>query len=284
MQGAIYATLQLDPRISAYVHEEFGQGPASAFEIFGMGWLAPGTAYLKVGRFVPAFGWRPADHRTFTRRDFVILPTNPPQSDTGIELGLRRGGFDVEIGLVNGEFASAFELNDELAFVSRGAWMRTVEPVDLPIVRSFGSLNVALGGSYWQHRGVDKERWAGGPFAGMSWGRVTWWGEFDWMHAIVPDPAGGPPLRIGTSLTTSQELAIEIVQGLDVVGTYDFHDADVNFVSGTAARIGGGVEAWPFPALRLRSKLNYFRLDDGPDAPPLPDDILEGEIEIHFLY
>jgi hypothetical protein len=273
MQGSVYATFQLDARLLAYVHEELGQGPATAYEIFGMGWIVPGTAFVKVGRFVPAFGWRPADHRTFTRREFVFLPTNPPQSDTGVELGLRRGPFEVTAALTNGEFASPFELNDELAFVARGMAMHAVGPA-----------NLSLGGSYWQHRGLDQERWAGGPFGGASWGPVTWWGELDWLHSIFPAPAGGSPLKITTSFTTSQELSIQIVQGVDVVGTYDFHDPDMNFASGAGERIGGGVEAWPFPALRVRAKLNYFRLDDGPDAPPLPDDVLEGEVEIHFLY
>ena len=268
MEGALYVTLQLDPRLSAYIHEELGQGSATAYELFGMGWLAPGTAYVKVGRFVPAFGWRPSDHRTFTRRDFVFLPTNPPQSDTGIELGLRHGPFELELGLMNGEFASAFELNDELAFVARGAAMRTVGP-----------MNLALGASYWQHRGLDRERWAGGPFGGFSWGRVTWWGEIDWLHSIFP-ATGTQPSDVATSLTTS-------------------HDVDVDLASGAGDRLGGGVEAWPFPALRVRAKVNYFQVDEGPafrgqdsastePLPPhgatLPDDVVEGEIEVHFLY
>ncbi|MFN8177355.1 MAG: hypothetical protein U0167_05475 [bacterium] len=286
MQGSLYLTLQLDPRLTAYVHEELGQG-ASAYEIFGTAWIVPGELFAKVGRFVPPFGWRPSDHRTFTRREFVFLPTNPPQSDTGIELGFRKEPFELDVGLTNGEFASAFELNDELALVARGQAMR-----------SFGGLNLAVGGSYWQHRGLDRQRWAGGPFAGASWGRLTWWGEFDWLHSIFP--SGGAPLGVATSFTTSQELAIQVVQGVDVVGTYDFTDPDTRLQSGAGSRIGGGLETWPLPALRVRAKVNYFQVDEGPafvdaNAPPtqlppqfdgdsLPDGVVEGEVEIHFLY
>ena len=92
---------------------------------------------------------------------------------------------------------------------------------------------------------------------------------------------------------------MQIVQGIDVVGTYDFHDVDVDFESGAGSRVGGGIETWPFPALRVRAKVNYFAVDEGPafrdqnnpgtePLPPhgaiLPDDVVEGEIEIHFLY
>jgi hypothetical protein len=273
MQGSIYATLQLDERFSAYIHEELGQGSASAYEVFGMGWLVPGTAWVKVGRFVPAFGWRPADHRSFTRRNFVILPENPPQSDTGVELGARRGPFEAQVALVNGEFGSAFELNDELAFFGRGLMQRQVGPAHL-----------AAGGSYAQHRGLDRHRWAGGPFFGASWNRFTWWGEFDWTH-VVPGRAAGPAqIQVDTSFTTSQELAVQLMQGLDVFATYDFHDADMEVESGAGARVGAGIEALPYPFLQLRAKLDWFSVDAGPEAPPLPDDVRETQLEVHFLY
>lgn len=274
MQGAVYLTLQPDPRFLAYVHQEFGQGGAFAPEIFALAWLSPGTVWAKAGRFVPAFGWRPADHRTFTRTDFVFLPENPPQSDTGIEVGARRGPFELQLALTNGEFASAFERNDELLFTARGAALRAVGPA-----------NVAAGASYAQHRGEDVHRWAGGPFAGASLGPITWWGEADWLHAARPDPAGGPALSVATSFTLSQELAVQLVRGLDAVATWDLHDPDVRLASGAGHRVGLGVDAMPYPFLRLRAKLNRFEQVDGPAAPArIPDGVNRFEAEIHFFY
>lgn len=273
MQGAVYLSLQPDPRILAYVHQEFGQGPAHAPEAFVLGWLVPGAVWAKAGRFVPAFGWRPADHRTFTRTDFVFLPENPPQSDTGLELGARRGPLELQLALTNGEFASAFERNDELAFVARGAILRTVGP---------GS--VAAGASYAQHRGVDLHRWAGGPFAGASWGRLTWWGEADWLHSARPDPAGGPALAVRTGVTMSHELSVQVVRGVDVVATWDLHDPDVRIASGAGRRLGLGIDAMPYPFLQLRAKVNAFDVRNGPDAPAIPDGVRQMEAEVHFFY
>lgn len=273
MQGSVYLSLQPDPRLLGYVHEEFGQGAASAPEVFALAWLAPGQIWAKAGRFVPAFGWRPADHRTFTRTSFVIFPENPPQSDTGLELGARRGPFELQLSMTNGEFASPFELNDELAFWARGAALRSLGPV-----------NAAAGASYAQHRGTGLHRWTGGPFAGAAYGRLAWWGELDWTHTVRPDPAGGPPLDVRTGITASHELAVRLVQGVDLVATWDFHDPDVRTASGAGRRVGLGIDALLWPFLEVRAKDNRFTRDPGPDAPALPDGVNQAELEIHFLY
>ena len=37
MQGSLYLSIDLEPRVSVYVQEELGQGAARAFEIYGLG-------------------------------------------------------------------------------------------------------------------------------------------------------------------------------------------------------------------------------------------------------
>jgi len=282
MQGSLYLSVELESRVSIYVQEEMGQGAARAFEIYGLAFLLPASGYVKAGRFVPAFGWKHDDHRSFTRRELVFLPAFPPQSDTGVEIGFLPGPLALQLSATNGEFASAREQNDELAWCARGDFRR-----------DFPGGHAVLGGSYYQHRGTQgsgaaaagQDVYAGGPFAGLRLGRVTWLGEFDWTHR--EQAAGVAPLDIFRTFTTSQELSWEVVQGLDVVAIYDFHDPDLDRESGAVQRIGGAVNALPRPWLGLYAGLNVFRLDDGPDLAArtgFTEDATEANVMIHFLY
>ncbi|MEZ5065576.1 MAG: hypothetical protein R3B81_12660 [bacterium] len=270
MAASVYGWFQLGDRAGGYANLEFGQGESYAAEIFGVAWVLPGAGYVKAGRFVPAFGWRVPDHRAFVRREFTWLPPFPPHSDTGLEIGFHPKRFQIQASLTNGEYRLARDGNDELAFTARGAWLPT-----------FGSVHVTVGGSWHQNRGVVEDRYAGGGFAGASWRRVTWLGEFDWSRS---EPA--PPDRIRNRFTVSQELAIRIVQGVHALGSYDFHDPDLDVAGGALHRIGVGAEALLTPFVQVRAKLNAFRVDDGPDALRLGlrNDFLQSEFEVHWLY
>ena len=270
MSGAVYGSIQLQERYAFYLHSEWGQGDASAPELWGIAWILPGAGYLKVGRFVPAFGWRVPDHRSFTRRDFVFLPPFPPHSDTGLEVGFHPGRFQLQASVTNGDFRSPRDGNNDVALTARAAWLF-----------SFADVNGQVGGSWYSNEGTRDKRLAGGGFAGASWRRLTWLGELDWSRS---EPKNGDPIRNRATLT--QELAVTVVQGLWVVGTYDFHDPDLDLKTGAVHRAGGGLDALVFPFLQLRGKVNMFLVDEGADAASLgyTDDFLQGELEIHFLY
>ena len=266
MQGAVYLSFQPATRFLGYFHQEFGQGPASAYELFALGWVLPGNGYVKAGKFVPAFGWRVPDHRSFTRRDFVFLPATPPHSDTGLEIGVFPGSFAIQASVLNGEYRSSFDSNDRVAFAARGSYRWTG-----------GWGNVEIGGSCYRNQTSLEERRTYGPFAGLFLWRLTWTGEVDWTRVETA--------AVTTSLTTSHELAGRIVQGIDVFATYDFHDPHTDLKTGSVHRIGLGVDVLPYPFLALRGKVNAFRVDEGVDISALyTEDFLQSQVEIHFFY
>ena len=282
MQGSVYLSVELDPRVSLYVQEEFGQGAARAFELYGLGFLLPASGYVKVGRFVPAFGWKYDDHRAFTRREFVFLPAFPPDSDTGVEVGFLPGSLSLQFAATNGEFASAREQNDEVAWTARGEFRRDL-----------AGGHAAFGGSYFQNRGTrggasgssGEDVYAGGPFAGVRMGRATWLGEFDWAHREVAEPGGSR--SVFRTFTTSQELSWELVQGLDAVATYDFHDVDLDRASGAVRRFGAALSALPRAWLGVYAGVMLYRVDEGPDLASRagsPEDATATNVMIHLLY
>ena len=282
MQGSVYMSVELEPRVSLYVQEEFGQGAARAFELYGLGFVLPASGYVKVGRFVPAFGWKYDDHRAFTRREFVFLPAFPPESDTGVEVGFLPGPLSLQFAATNGEFASAREQNDELAWTARGE-----------LRHDFPGGHAVLGGSYFQHRGTrggaggatGEDVYAGGPFAGVRVGPATWLGEFDWTHREVALP--GASRSVFRTFTTSQELSWELIQGLDAVATYDFHDVDLDRASGAVTRIGVALSALPRAWLGVYAGVSVYRAEDGPDLAAragVSGDATVTNVMVHLLY
>lgn len=283
MEGALHLSVELSPSASIQLSEEMAQGAARAVEIYGLAFVLPGSGFVKVGRFVPAFGWKLDDHRAFTRREFVFLPAFPPHSDTGVELGYLHGGWSLQVSATNGEFAAAREQGDELAWTARGSWRRDV---------SGG--HVALGGSYMQHRGIRRtasnasgaDVYAGGPFAGVRVGSLTWLGEFDWAHREAGNEAGNGPASFLT-FTTSQELSWEIAQGIDLVALYDFHDVDVREETGALARYGGAIDARVRPWISVHAGVTHLEAQDGPDLAARAGSATGGNesiVMIHFLY
>jgi hypothetical protein len=144
-------------------------------------------------------------------------------------------------------------------------------------------MNVSVGGSYYYNDRTAEVFQAWGPFAGLRFGRLTWLGEFDWTRS---DPTAAPRV---TAFTTANEVSFEVVQGVDVYGAYDFHDPDVDVQSGSVQRVGGGLDALPYPFLAVRAAGHWYVVDEpsqGASGLPLDlaDEFREGHVQIQFLY
>jgi hypothetical protein len=277
MQGSAYLAFQPDPKYSLYIHEEFGQGAAQAYELFAMGYVLPASGYLKVGKFVPSFGWKFPDHRSFVRREFVFLPNNPPHSDTGIEVGAYPGPFSIEASVLNGEFRSSRDDDNELAFCARGAWRYTNK----------NGFNVIAGASYYQNGHHGSGLWAGGPLASAAWKGFAWVAEMDWSHQEIPPVAGSSPFN-QTGVALSQEFSAEVMRGFTVMATHDFYDPDKNIKTGSVQRFGIGVDTLPYSFLGIQGMVYLFHPDEGAEIESpkfgFTDDRLQTAIQIHFLY
>jgi len=100
---------------------------------------------------------------------------------------------------------------------------------------------------------------------------VTWLGEID-------------ETRHGDLLgnLVAQELAVRVVRGLDLRGTYSFQDPDRRLASGTRQRYGGGLAWMPLPVFSVLAMGNYW--DVAPGDAVAGDSHLEGELVLHLFY
>jgi hypothetical protein len=262
MQANLYVALQLTDRISAHL----SRGLSTTNEVYGLGYLLPLDGWVKVGRFVPPFGWRLADHTAFTRDFMGFFP--PGHTDVGVEAGISPGRFEATAAVMNGQLGFTQDLDQNLAFAGRAEYRFHLGPVGL-----------SLGGSVWSNTEPQGDRLAAGPFGYLHWGRLTWVGEFDVSEL---DSVAGPSR---TMWFTSHELEIQLRRGLDLRGTFDMVDPDQDFATGRQVRYGFGGEVMPYPFVRLEGMVYVYRNQEGDEGIALSDpEYTLLSAQVHFFY
>ncbi len=266
MQSDIYLAFRVDDRFTAY----FDRGRGDTYEVFGMAYLLPFNGYIKTGRFTPAYGWKFADHNAFVRERLGYLP--PAHTDVGVEAGIFPGSAAVQFSLLNGNQGGIQDFNDELAVAVRVEYRGV-----------FRGIGGAIGGSFRaddERAGVSfprRTRRTGGPLGYLSWRNWTWVGEADWTR-ISP---GGEEADT-TGFVMSHEVACHVIRGLDLVGTYSFHDPDVGVQSGTRERLAAGFEFFYSPFAVISALVQHYRIDEGELVTG--DDYTQTMVQFHFLY
>ncbi len=259
MQGDIYLNFQMDDALSLY----YDQGISSTYELFGLWQGLPLTSYVKVGRFVPAYGWRFDDHTMYVREALDLFP--PANSDVGVEFGLSPGRLDMQVSMVNGNRGATFDDDQKLAYVLNAVYRGDI-----------GAVGWAAGvAGYWDE-GDEFDSGSGGPFGYLTWKRLTWLGEIDWF---LEDPQGAGHT---TGVVASNEFSYLVRKGLELLVTYDFLDPNWNEESGAQWRTGGGVYVFAKPFVAVEALYRQTAFDDG--VALSGEDYWQILLQLHLLY
>jgi hypothetical protein len=285
MEGEVYLTFQLDPKFMAYVD----RATTTSGEIFGTAYLLPFHGYVKVGRFVPAYGWRFDDHTMFVVQK-PLQPTTSPRPtsvadlsgvppviwDVGTELAVFPGRLALTASVVNGNRGSIFDNNRQPAYAAQA------------ICRgSAGKLGLGLGGSFWRNTEDPGRRTAGGPYGYLKFDRLAWLAEADWStlklnKSVLSQDTTGILADQFTSLTISQELSCRLVRGVELLGVYDFHDPDTAHKNGARTRYGAGLAYTAYPFVMIQTTVNRHHFQRGDLAAG--QDYTQLEVLTHFFY
>jgi hypothetical protein len=259
MQGDLYVAFQLDPKTTLY----FDRGMSNSYELFGTAYVLPLTGYVKAGRFVPSYGWKFDDHTMYVRSELGLAP--PLNSDVGIELGLQPGPLDMQLGLVNGSRGSTLDTDNSLA-----------QSLNVIYRRSLAGIGWGVGTSGYHQRGPSAILDVGGGYGYLTWHGLSWLAEADFART---SPRPGPRT---TAFVTSQELSYLVRPGLELLGTYDFHDPDLHLKSGARSRWGGGVHVMPRPYAAIEALYRKTEVDTGPAITAGGFD--ETVLQLHLVY
>lgn len=246
MQGDLYLHFTLAPRFEL-VYE---QAMSGSYEAWAMAHVLPLDGSVKVGRFMPAYGWKTVDHNTFTRERLGFSTRNREQ-DTGVELEFHPDGYSLSLALTNG-VNTQFDTNPQKAVTARAARMQRV----------LGS-NLTLGAGLRVNRletGPDgpHTQTLVGPFAALNRGRFSWLGE---LGLLSDENSAGTAEH--SELVHSHELVWVPRQGLELLFNHDFHDWDTDTASGFETRNRLGLEYIPWPWVTLGPGVSVYERDNG---------------------
>ena len=269
MQADMYLWVQAAPELTFYLDK----GAYGGFEAFALvrpyGLPDHRDFYIKAGRFVVPFGLRDVNHASFVRDGVGFGATD---RDSGLEVGLARGPTTLQAAVTNGTFGDAFfDANGterprpyDLAVSGRFTTQPTIGPLrtlfeaSVLYNRNVGQQNplfvsaLFVGDQLTQiPQGVFELR--GELAAGVSFGRVGYRGQL----VVVRDLFNGDDLHELIGYTSLQTLSVVAVPGLELIASYEFADADIEYARGRVERLGATVEWFPLPSLEVSAMARH---------------------------
>lgn len=254
-EANLYGEGRLIPgKLSLYLDLKAGPGGSSARELFALYAFERWHGYLKVGKFLPPFGWRLPDDGAFIRQVSGFTYSAP---DIGVEAGIEPGRWSFHLAAVNG--------------AGGGSDDNRSKRFSLLAARRFGKGRLGISGSNNITPGARVTQ--AGVWGGAGFGRLALLGEADWRESS----AEGSMTR---TLTALAEADLQITRGINLKFTHDWTDPDRDQATDARTRDSLGVELIPIPFVQLR--LNLRRLD-GPDQLPGTRD-RQVELEAHLFF
>ena len=255
-EANLYAEARLVPgRFSVYLDETVGPGGASARELFGLLAFTRWNSYVKVGKFMPPYGWRLPDDAAFIRQFSGFTYSAP---DLGIELGAEPGRWSLQLAAVNG--------------TAGGAEDNRAKQLSLIAVRRFETFRLGVSAANNNASGGARTTTAG-VLGGVNFGRLGLLGEADWREAKTTDDSTDEILAL-------IEADFLVIRGFSFKYTHDFIDPDLDVHTDARTRDTFAIEWVPIPFVQLRMAAERRR---GPPQVPGSRD-RAAFLEAHFFF
>lgn len=265
MQADIYSYLKLNN--NAGIFTKIGVKGSSSLSAEYWAFLSnlPQNAWIRVGRTLPNYGLRVDDHTSFIRggnfsRTFLGLEKEGlifgPYQDTPaiLELGVPMfGGLQWTTSLSTGLVNNSEELNNLTT--------------QFNYTGSNEHLTYMAGFNYMQEDNFNML----GVYGGVSYANFTWTFEVDQAENWIDG---------NTSLALYDELAWEVIQGVQLIGKYDFFDPKTNWQTGSISRYTFGAEIYPLNIMEIKLQVRMNRIDMDNVNTPDPEYL----IQTHFWF
>ena len=226
-EANLYGEARLIPgRFSVYVDETVGPGGASTREAFGLVSFKRWDAYVKAGKFMPAYGWRLPDDAAFIRQYTGFTYSAP---DLGIEVGAEPGRWSLHLAATNG--------------TAGGAEDNRAKQLSLLAVRRFETFRLGASGSH--NKATGAETTTAGLLGGVNFGRLGLLGEADWRRIETAGDATDEALAF-------IEADFLVVRGVSFKYTHDYLDPDRDVPTDARTRDTFAIEWIPVPFVQLR--------------------------------
>ncbi len=266
MQADFYTFLKLNQNAGIFAKIGARGSGSLSTEYWALLSNLPQNIWMKIGRALPNYGLRVDDHTSFIRGGNYSRTTlglekegllfgpyfNPPAI---LELGVPMfGGLQWTTSISTSIVNSGEELNNLTTQFNY-----------------FGSIvdkvNYMTGFNYMQENNFTMM----GVSGGLSYLDFTYTFEADQAENWIVG---------NTSLALYDEIAWQVIQGVQLIGKYDFFDPNTNLQDGALSRYTLGVEIYPLNIMeiKLQARLNQVDSDNADISDP------EYLIQTHFWF
>jgi hypothetical protein len=197
-------------------------------ENFGLLWLNDRQFHVKVGRFMPAYGLRMSDHKSYVR-DRIGLGANVYRD--GLSLGAQFHGVELT--------TEYFSVPGRKLFGGHLYYPGVLPPFTYLLGASV-QIPEELSGSTG---GFPLSR---AVFGGLSYDRLTLLGELDM--------AG----KANDTLITYAQLTTRLEYGAYLIAEYNFFDGNRDLETGVDEYLRISFELYPLPFVQLRPSYTYY--------------------------
>ena len=247
MQADIYTYLNLHENAGVFTKIGIrGSGFISPEYWFLLNNL-PQNAWLRIGRTLPNYGLRVDDHTSFIRAG------NLSKTNVGLEKEgffftpsksmpvILEWGMPLKVGLRWTTSAST-----PIVFNGEGLKNFTSQ---IYYSGSFDQFSLMLSLNYMQEEDFTMV----GISGGLAYADFTWTFEADRAENWIEG---------SQSLALYDEIAWEIIQGIQLIGKYDFFDPETEWASGAISRYTFGAEIYPLNIMEIKLQVRLSKIGD----------------------
>ena len=249
MQADFYSYLELNNNASIFTKTGVLGSSTLSIEYWALMSNLPQNIWFRIGRTLPNYGLRVDDHTSFIRggnfsRTLLNLDKEGlifgPYLDPPLilEVGVPMfGGLQWTSSIGTSIVKSSEELNN---ITTQFKYIGNIND------------NIAyMGGfSYMQENNLSML----GISGGLSFGDFTWTFEADQAENWI----GG-----NTSLALYDQIVWEIIQGIHLLGKYDYFDPKIDGQTGSISRYTFGAEIYPLNIMEIKLQARFNQIEFG---------------------
>ncbi len=266
MQADIYSYLKLNNNASIFTKIGVRGSSSLSTEYWVLVSNLPQNAWVRVGRTLPNYGLRVDDHTSFIRggnfsrtilglekEGLIFGPYLDPPAI--LELGVPMfGGLQWTSSISTSIINNSEELNN---LTTQFNYTGSIND----------NITYMAGFSYMQEDNFSML----GVSGGISFSDFTWTFEADQAENWIDG---------NTSLALYDEIAWEIIQGVQLIGKYDFFDPKTDWQTGSISRYTFGAEIYPLNIMEIKLQARFNQLDQDNSTTPDPEYL----IQTHFWF
>ena len=258
MQLDIYGQISVLSNLAMYIKHDHLRNNQEFWAIFT---FADGSNAVRIGKMMPDYGIKLADHTAFTRGGNIRQRVGLNKEDlffnprriipTGIE-----GTFNYNDLVISGGIYNRFLDGSDQSYGESESILEKTVSAKLQYFHDGEKIRKMVGISYLKEKKIS----FGGIFGGLNYGKWTWMGELDLSKNWV---------STSTSLASFSSLSFDIKKGWVAEGRYDFFDENIDKTGKAISRFVLGLSIFPIPFVELKLQARITSVAEGSPTEPL---------------